>query len=257
MSLYKSDAVILKNARSGESSLLVYAYLKDGGRQSLLAKGARNPKSAMVGRLEPFTVTEIMYYRSDPEKLGMISQVEVIRNHPQLSEDLRRLSHASAVVESLESIITQSESNRQIFELLRSVLYQLNYCHGSRLEFYFAAFLLQLLSLSGFRPEFRTCVRTGADLSEQEEVLFSAEAGGVISPEAADPDSRYYRLNKGVRRALTLILDSDINKLSGVNFSAEQRKLVRALLLKYLAVHTESSPKLASLDFLDKLAPEG
>jgi DNA repair protein RecO (recombination protein O) len=255
MSLHKTEAVILRNARSGESSLLVYCYLKDGGRQNLLAKGARNPKSVMVGRLEPFSHAEILYYQSDPEKLGIVSQVEIIRSNPQIAEDIRRLSHASAIVEALEDIVPQSESNDEIFDLLQKSLYQVNYCHGSKLEFFFAAFLLKLLSISGFHPDFNSCVKTGADLSDVDEALFSAVDGGVVAASVADKDTLYYKLNKGTRRVLNEILASDIDKLAGINFSNDQKKLVRALLLKFLSVHTERAPKLASLDFLDRIKP--
>jgi DNA repair protein RecO (recombination protein O) len=153
MSLHKTDAVILRNSRSGESSLLVYCYLKDGGRMNLLAKGARNPKSAMVGKLEQFGHVELLYYQSDPEKLGIISQAEVIRNNQGISGDIRRLSYASAVVEALEALTPQGESNEEVFTLIQNALYELNYCHGSKYDFYFSAFLLKLLSISGFRPE--------------------------------------------------------------------------------------------------------
>ncbi|MBU1319555.1 MAG: DNA repair protein RecO [candidate division Zixibacteria bacterium] len=255
MSLHKTEAVILKNARSGESSLLVYCFLKDGGRQNLLAKGARNPKSVMVGRLEPFSHAEILYYQSDAEKLGIVSQAEVIRSNQLLSEDIRRLSHASAIVETLEDIVPQAESSEAVFDLLQKSFYQMNYCHGSKLEFIFAAFLLKLLSLSGFHPEFNRCVKTGEDLSDIDEALFSSADGGVVAASAADKDALYYKLNKGTRRVLNLILSSDMDKLGSVNFSNDQKKLVRAMLLKFLSIHTERAPKLASLDFLDRIKP--
>jgi DNA repair protein RecO (recombination protein O) len=255
MSLHKTNAVILRNSRSGESSLLVYCYLKDGGRVNLLAKGARNPKSAMVGKLEPFGYVELLYYQSDPEKLGMISQAEVIRNNQEIAGDIRRFSYASGVVEALEALAPRGESNDEIFSLLHKTLYQLNYCHGSKLDFYFFAFLLKLMTISGFRPELNRCVKTGADLGDDDEALFSAEQGGVVSPGAADPSGRYFKLNRGVRRVLNLILSTDIDKLSGVNFSAGQKNLVRALVLKFMAVHTERAPALTSLDFLDRIKP--
>ncbi len=253
MSLHKTEAVILRNSRSGESSLLVYCYLRDGGRMNLLAKGARNPMSKMVGKFQPFSEAELVYYQSSSEKLGIVSQAETTRSNEEISGDIRRLSYASAVAESLEAIVPQGETNEQIFDLLRKALYQLNYCHGSKLDFFFAAFLLKLLSISGFHPELRRCVKTGADLSEEEQALFSAELGGVVSRGAADPEARYYKLNRGVRKVLDLILSTDIDRLGGVSFSAGQGRLVRALMLKFMSVHTERQPALTSLDFLDRI----
>lgn len=256
MSLHKTEAIILKNSRSGESSLLVGCFLRDGGRRNLLAKGARNPKSALVGKLEPFSVAEVLYYQSSEEKLGVVSQVDIVRSNTEISEDIRRLGYASAVVEILEALATQPETSEEIYDMMQKTLYQINYCHGSKLEFFLSAFLLKLLSLSGFHPEFNRCVRTGADLTEEEEVLFSAEAGGVVARDSAEVNGRFYKLNLGTRKVLNVILDSDIDALNNVNFSNEQKKKVRALLLKFLAVHADRVPTLSSLDFLERIRPE-
>jgi DNA repair protein RecO (recombination protein O) len=255
MSLFKSDGIILRYSRSGESSLLVYVFLRDGGRENLLAKGARNPKSALVGKLEPFSVAEVLYYRSDPEKLGVVSQVEPIRTFPDLGNDIKRLSYASALVEAIESLVPRSETNHEVYDLLNDTLYQINYCHGSKLEFFLSAFVLKLLSLSGFHPEFSSCIKTGVDLSDADVAYFSPEDGGLVSPDAATANGKYYKLNKGTRKALNAILTTEISNLGGMNFSNDQKKLVRALLLKFLAVHTERPPAFTSLDFLARIKP--
>jgi len=255
MSLHKSDAIILRTAKSGESSLLVHTYLKENGRTNLLAKGVRNPKSKMVGKFGQFAVVELLYYRSDLEKLGVVSQVDTIRNHTELGSHMRRLSYASAVIEILESLTPQDEPNAEIYDLLRHVLYQMNYSHGSKLEFLFLAFLLKLLSISGYHPEFNTCVRTGTDLTNEPEVLFSAADGGVVDRSAADNGGTFYKLDLGTRKVLNLILDSDIDKLNNINFSRNQKDPVKAMLLKFLAVQTDTSPRLSSLEFLDKIKP--
>ena len=220
---------------------------------NLLAKGARNPRSRMVGKLQPFSEAEIIYYQSSADKLGIVSQAEVVRSNELISGDIRRLSYASAVAESLEAITPQGETNEQVFGLLRKALYQLNYCHASKLDFFFAAFLLKLLSVSGFHPELARCVKTGADLRGEDQVLFSAELGGVVSRIAADPEGKYFKLNKGVRKVLEHVLSTDVDKLTGVGFSAGQGRLVRALMLKFMAVHMERRPALTSLDFLDRI----
>ncbi len=257
MSLFKTDAVILRSSRSGESSLLVHVYMKDGGRDNLLAKGARNPKSVLVGKLEPFSLVEILFYRSDAERLGVVSQADIIRTYPNISNDIRRLSYASALIEILESLVPRAESNQDIFRLFTDSLYQMNYCHGSKYDFYFSAFLLKLLGISGYYPEFNRCIKTGVDLSEVDETLFSAEAGGLVSHDAANDQEKYFKLNKGTRKVLSAIQSTDMDKLGNLNFSQDQKKLVRALLMKFLAVHIEKPPAFSSLEFLEKIKPVG
>jgi DNA repair protein RecO (recombination protein O) len=267
MTLHKTDAIILKRDRQGETSLLVDAFLASDGRTRLLAKGARNPDSVLVGKLEQFSEVELMFYRKNDDNLGVISQVNQIRGNSDLSGDIRRLSYASAVVEALESVVLPGEKQKQVFELVRQTFYMLNYCQPRKLEFYFLAFLFKSLDLLGLSPELERCVKSGQPI-ETDEVLFSVEKGGVMAHEQADSQTQakawgtpgfslgYLKLDRGIIRSLQDIRKSSIDKLKGLNFSDKQKDVVRDMLLSFFSYHTGSKPDFNSLSFLSKLATE-
>jgi DNA repair protein RecO (recombination protein O) len=253
MTLHKADAIILKRDRSGESSLLVELLLINNGKLNMLAKGARNPSSVMVGRLEPFSEVEILYYQKTDESLAVISQVTQKNVNSDLSSDIRRLSYASAVVELVKGIVPTGIEQGSMFRLVASTLYMLNYCMPRKLEFFFLVFMLKALDLMGLSPQLETCVKTGEQI-ESEEILFSVEGGGIISKSACSPDESYFKLDMGIINALKKSRESDIDKLKGLNFTDKQKTVIKDLLFSFLSYHTDGKPSFNSLNFLTKLA---
>ncbi len=253
MTLHKSDAIVLKRDRSGESSLLVELFLKDRGRVNLLAKGARKPGSVMVGKLEQFSEIEVLYYSKTEESLAVISQVNQKRTNSELSGDIRRLSYASAVVEALKDLVRQDEDQQKMFKLVSGTFYMMNYAPAAKLEFFFLVFLLKALDLVGLSPQFNHCVKSGQKI-ESEEVLFSVEDGGIISKEATSPDKTYLKLDQRMLKAIQKARASDIDKLKDLNFTDKQKDVIKDLLFAFLNYHADGRPSFNSLNFLTKLA---
>ncbi len=253
MTLHKSDAIVLKRDRSGESSLLVELFLKDRGRVNLLAKGARKPGSVMVGKLEQFSEIEVLFYAKTDESLGVISQVNQKHANNDLSGDIRRLSYASAVVEALKDFVRQGEDQQKMFHLVSGTFYMMNYAPAKKLEFFFLVFLLKALDLIGLSPQFDHSVKSGKKI-ESEEILFSVEDGGIILKEETSADKSYLKLDQGMLKAIQKARASDIDKLKGLNFTDQQRDVIRDLLFAFMSFHADGRPSFKSLNFLTKLA---
>jgi len=253
MTLHKHDAIVLKRDRSGDSSLLVDLFLRDGGKVKMLAKGARNPGSVMVGKLEPFDEVEVVFYRKNDESLSIISQINQKHSNPDLTADIRRLSYASAVVEALNNMVYADEKHEKIYQLVSGTFYMLNYAQPRKLEFYFLVFLIKAMDLIGISPQFDKSARSGNPI-EDEEILFSVPDGGVIGKAEADPQGAYFRLDRGIVKAIQKCREADIDKLKGLNFSDKQKDIIKDLLLSFLNYHTDGKPSFNSLNFLSKLA---
>jgi len=250
MTLHKSDGLVLKRDRLGESSLLVELLLKDGGKTNLVAKGARRPESVLVGKLEPFSEVQVLYYRQADENLGVISQVEELRSNHKLSADLLRLSSASAVVEAIENMIIPPEEAGRFFDLAVRTLYFMNYAQPKKLEPLFLFFLLKALVLLGFAPRLETA---DGNKAEEAEILFSVEEGGVIARGNADPNGKYLRLDRGMLTILQTARQTEIEKLKNLVLTKKQAEVLKDLLLAFLSFHTGGKAAFNSLDLLSKL----
>ena len=55
MGLYKVEGIVLRRRNLGEADRLVTILSRDRGKLTVVARGARRPRSRLGGRLEPAT----------------------------------------------------------------------------------------------------------------------------------------------------------------------------------------------------------
>jgi len=122
----KAEGVILRRIKYSETSLIVTVYTQEFGKIGLIAKGARNPKSKFVGSLEPSTYVSLIYYHKDGRDLQMLSEVEPIRSNSSIIKSIRKVAVAFAMVNLVDSVVSDSESNEELFVLLCDALSTLN-----------------------------------------------------------------------------------------------------------------------------------
>ena len=126
MPILKSEGVVLRRIKYGETSLIATLYTKSSGKISLIAKGARKPKSKFVGSLEPATHSSVIYYHKESREVQVLSEIEIINANIYISENLRKSAVALAIVGLVDSVMSGTESNEELFELLTGTLSALN-----------------------------------------------------------------------------------------------------------------------------------
>ncbi len=126
MPIQKAEGVILRRIKYSETSLIVTLYTREYGKISLIAKGARNPKSKFVGSLEPAAYVSIIYYHKEGRDLQMLSEVDSMRSNSSIIKSIRKVAVAFAIVNLIDSVVTESESNENLFDLLKESLLALN-----------------------------------------------------------------------------------------------------------------------------------
>ncbi|TFB10109.1 DNA repair protein RecO, partial [Candidatus Marinimicrobia bacterium MT.SAG.4] len=90
MPILKAEGIILRRIKYSETSLIVTLYTKEYGKVSLIAKGARNPKSKFVGSLEPGTYVSVVYYHKENRDLQMLSEVDPMRSNSSIISSIRK-----------------------------------------------------------------------------------------------------------------------------------------------------------------------
>ena len=64
MSLVKTEGIILKSLKYGDSSLIFSIYTRDFGKVKVLAKGIKRPKSRTLP-LVIFSLAEVVFYKRE------------------------------------------------------------------------------------------------------------------------------------------------------------------------------------------------
>src|SRR5918999_2442987 len=99
MALLNTDAIILQVFKYGDTSKILRLITRTAGVQSVIAKGAANPKSKYGGVLEPFTEGVAAFYAKENRELHTLGSFELTRSRQGLGADLVRLGGASLIAE--------------------------------------------------------------------------------------------------------------------------------------------------------------
>lgn len=74
-----TNAIILRTINYLESSKIIYAYSKEFGKQTLVAKGALRAKSKFGSSLELCSEVEIKYFKKSNREIHNLTNAELIR----------------------------------------------------------------------------------------------------------------------------------------------------------------------------------
>lgn len=176
-----ADAFILGTYPLKERDRIVSFLTRDSGRRRGVAKGARGARSAFIGALEPMTEARVVYFERDGRELVSIDSVEPLRPSFPLSNDLERALLLSALAESLETFVSDSDPAEPFFRLARHAMDSL--FAGAPPQAVAAYFDVWVLKLSGLFPSPGECAGCGRALDRNEALLFDEARPGFVGPE--------------------------------------------------------------------------
>jgi DNA repair protein RecO (recombination protein O) len=187
MPLHDSDAFILATHALREKDRIVSFLTRDAGKKRGVARGARSPRSLFGGALEPMTEARVLYFEKEGRELASINSVDPIRASFPLSSDLERALLLSALAESLQTFVSDSEPAEPFYRLARHVLDAL--FANAPTAMVGAYFDVWVLKLSGLFPSPRECAGCGRRLEAGEPLLFDEARPGFIGPECRRGES--------------------------------------------------------------------
>lgn len=266
--LAKTDAVVLRTRRQGETSKLVTLFSEDHGKLKVMAKGARRPKSKFGG-LETTWVAHIVCSLRDDRDLHTLTDAETVRSRPALLTDLQRLSYAAAACEMIDRLTIEHEANRRLYRCLTGVLAGIEEVDKVQLESLFWYYQLRIAEALGYRPELATCANCGVPLGDTA-AWFSPGLGGAVCRDCgrqADESVRGGELLGadvapdfgGARRVapdslqlLVMLQGLRTYTRTAIPPAPPQRRgEIRGLLRSFLEYHAGAHGRLRSLEFLD------
>jgi DNA repair protein RecO (recombination protein O) len=188
MPLHTTDAIIIGSHDLGEADRIIVFYTKASGKVRAVVEGVRRIRSKFGGSAQLFTQGRLVYFERPTKTLHKVNEFAVLRAHQRLREDLDRIALASTAVEAVALGVEEAESAPDLYDLLADALDQLE--TAGRPAVVLQGFLLQLLCILGYRPEFSVCVRCRGQLLTRTDAHVSPIHGGLVCgscrKEAAD-----------------------------------------------------------------------
>ncbi len=184
MSIIKTDALVLKSIKYGDSSKIVSLFSKELGKIKVILKSARNYKSGLSGKFETLNyLTVILYYRKNRD-LQNIYKAEFVRSFGNIVKEFSRLRAAYKIIEILNKSLPDLDPNPKIYEIVQNFLTNLDLTESDS-EILLLNFQINFLKLAGLLPEFdieKGNIETLKNLTEfnlnNEEIEFLSKISG-------------------------------------------------------------------------------
>lgn len=229
-SFLNAEGIVLRAISYREADVIATLYTREAGRIGVIAYGARKMRSRLGPHVQLFRFGTYVLRRSGA--LWRLSQAETLRPFASLHGDVMRTAQAAVLAEWMLETQEEETPDPLLFDLLYWALARLD--DGDDAEVVVRAFELRLLARLGYGPEWRRCVRCGA---ESERSHFSAVEGGAIcrrcAPAVPDAEEVPRALMMFVPRLLTV----PPNRLGRVMLHPPQREALRRVLDRFVARH--------------------
>ncbi|SJZ71451.1 DNA repair protein RecO [Selenihalanaerobacter shriftii] len=248
MSLYKTEAIVLRHYELGEADKIIVLYTRNNGKVKAVANGVRKTKSRLAGGVELFTYNDLLLYKG--KSLFTISQCEIMNSFANLRGDLFKMAYASYLTEVVNEFAIEEEKNEPLFALILTTLYLLS--EKDDLELIIRFFELRLLNLLGYRPEVTGCVECDKVINKIKRVKFSSQSGGIVCTECSSFDQYAMHISRGALAIMQRLLEIDYRKLDRLKVPDNFRRELAKILPNYLQSIIEK--KLKSLDFIQTLS---
>ncbi|MBI3609714.1 MAG: DNA repair protein RecO [Nitrospirae bacterium] len=177
MSLFETEAIVLKTIRLGEADKLVTILTAKKGKVKAVAKGARRPRSRFGAALEPFTHCNVILFDKKPTVLMRMNQADILHPFIRIREDLERIGAAARMVQLASAILPEGEANPKIFSLLQAGLGKVE--RNDHLEWLVRVFEIRCLKHAGYQARLDHCLICHNEL-DAKPVYFSPKNGGTL-----------------------------------------------------------------------------
>ncbi len=122
MTALKTQAIILRNRRFSESSLIVTLLSREYGRLDVLAKGCRREKSPMFGHLDLYQKEDVLVLKRSAAGLDLLIEAAFADEHVGLRFLPSAFAAAGFLADLLAEAVLPGENQSELFATLSGAL---------------------------------------------------------------------------------------------------------------------------------------
>ena len=241
MALYRDHGVVLRTSKLGETDRIITFLTRENGKVRAVAKGVRRPGSKFGARLEPTNNVALQLYRG--RNLDIVTQAETLDTNRSLREDYALLTHAISMLEAVDQVAQERESDPVMYRMLEGALRTLS---SEKSPIVSVAFLWKLLSHEGFHPVLTSCARCELEFGDAvEPATFDFGEGGALCSSCAAGGGR--RISADAIVVISALVDARVRAVIDQPPSTEVLLEVEHLGVGALEHHSERRLRSAAL----------
>ncbi len=231
----QTDAIVLRVFPWSETSCIATLFTRDFGKISVLAKGARRPKSPFEAALDLLSVCRIVFIPKAGDVLDLLTEAKLTRRFRAGARDLLRLYAGYYVCELLDRVTLRDDRHTEVFALAEQTLDAL-----ARTDLEIRAIVLrwelQLMRMLGHLPSWNQCSQCGEPIPDAATSVFGAEAGGVLCERCQAGQRLMVQITSRERTLLREFSTPQWQDIELSDYISTGRKTIRSVVQKYLTV---------------------
>jgi DNA repair protein RecO (recombination protein O) len=246
----QTDAIVLRIYPWSETSCIASILTRDHGKLSVLAKGARRPKSPFEAALDLLSFCRVVFLPKSGDALDLLTEAKLQKRFRAGARDILRLYCGYYVAELVDRLTDRGDKQPELYELAECTLLALHEpAYDPRAII--LRFELQILRMVGHLPSWRVCVQCGTDVPIEETAVIGVLAGGVLC-ENCIANARYrVQLSGAVRQTLEQFSIDDWRSIPMSVYPVKNRGPIRSIVKQYLQVLLDR--KLSLHPYLEEL----
>lgn len=224
--------IVIRAVDYGETSKILTVFSYEKGIISVMARGAKNPKSKKLNLISIFT--EVNFDLRKSKQFYYLNDGEIIEYNFHIRENIKKIYLIQMFFDIIERTTFSNEENKVVYELLiKTIKYfnlEDNYLKLSNM------FLIKYISMLGYKPVLNQCAKCGK--KEFIQVYFSLENGGILCEDCKKINN--IRLSFGEYKYLCDILLEVFENTAIIKNEIDERKIFK-LLIDFIRYNTDIS----------------
>ncbi|MCH7638273.1 MAG: DNA repair protein RecO [Bacteroidetes bacterium] len=230
--IVRTDAVVLRAFDYRETSTIATLFTRRDGVISVLARGARRPKSRFGATLQPMSYIQIVYYVKEGRTLQTLTEAAHVHRFPDLTANIDRVTAGLRMVELVRAMLHEGDSQPMVLKLLVQSLTWLNHAED-RIANALPWFQLRLATLLGFAPDVQ---KDDLDALNDDGGCLLLDTGGAASSSGG---KNSVKASRAALRAFAVFARTELDTAGRMDLGDGCRHEVEAMVDAYLRYHVE------------------
>lgn len=236
MALLVTDAIVLHAFDYRETSRILRLATREGGVRSVVARGAKRPKSRFGIALDLFAEGAAQIALHPTGDLHTLTAFDVTRARTGLAERWSRFGAASALSEVMLRF-AHEEAQPALFDSFAASLDALMAAEGDAIALVGLGAGWRLVAELGFAPVLEECASCGAPIEPDAVVRFAHRAGGTVCAKCAVAAAGAREIPARARSAIVDWLAGEHPSVTDERDVRAHLRLLREFLHEHLADH--------------------
>jgi DNA repair protein RecO (recombination protein O) len=223
---------VLRSFDFRETSKIATFFTRDYGKVKGILKGIRSDAKKFGSSLSLLSLNHVVFYSKRNSEIHLVGQCDLIDTFGMTQQPvLKGFAYASHIAELVDVLMPLEDAQPRVFDLIFDFLNTFKENTADTRSF----FQIKILSLSGFKPHFDSCLGCAHKITK--EAYFSSSRGGLLCRECLSQDRHATPILQGTVAAILYIERSDWKKALRLNLSATIRKQLESILLSFIHFH--------------------